>query len=734
MNIKAEEGDSDDSILKKPVEWTKTSNGGCCNEDSDSDGDSDDELVYATGFPPPPPGKRLAPVGQEVDAEEVRDGKEAPQLTGQTTSGATASGTVTTSCRCSNSTAEDAGDVNPATSGGSSTAATLSAVTSPTALWPPHGIGGEGGGGGGDEGLSKRIEEMEEEQEELTNSLMEMTSHFAKVQLRLQQVVNAPSERREDLLKELEHFAFRGIPNLNSPRPMGDGGGDKDASEAKRGDEDTRGQQRKWSTSSSEHETKHINDEILAVQRKKHADLIQQLKTQLEDLESYAYESGEAIVPSNLLQERQKLVMEQLRDRLNLNVTEKIVELSEEEVIAEVDTAVGQLLNPLKMKCHLVNQLKTQITDLEMFIEFLQSEATEANGGGLDAADCGCAKHSDAARKGAAAKRAAAARSFSSRRMKQQEELNKQTENILQKTVAVLQLAAVSQFGCGARVVGDGFAKNTLKRTPKGNHYGDLRARLELAVDHMLDACSQVECVSTTTGASTDDEPEFLMKSPRVTTIARKQLATAVRDLMQHGLIQGSSSPASFVPFFSCMSRNSAAAASAANPTTKQGLSAAQAPTVHAWRVVLRYYELKRGHEFNSAPQRKLSQSFGLDLSSAGGSTSAAVTASATTSNKQSLLATVGQIIATHEPYRRSDDAKFKAFVCAGLNKRKLIPWLKLILRNQTLLESSYHSWSYTVSTGFDDAFRALERLSIYVFDIPVNVAVRQFQDMSEAF
>ena len=57
----------------------------------------------------------------------------------------------------------------------------------------------------------------------------------------------------------------------------------------------------------------------------------------------------------------------------------------------------------------------------------------------------------------------------------------------------------------------------------------------------MLDACSQVECVSTTTGvSSTDDEPEFLMKSPRVTTIARKQLATAVRDLMQHGLIQAS--------------------------------------------------------------------------------------------------------------------------------------------------------------------------------------------------
>ena len=37
-----------------------------------------------------------------------------------------------------------------------------------------------------------------------------------------------------------------------------------------------------------------------------------------------------------------------------------------------MDTAVGQLVNPLKMKGQLVNQLQTQITDLEMFIQFLQ--------------------------------------------------------------------------------------------------------------------------------------------------------------------------------------------------------------------------------------------------------------------------------------------------------------------------------------------------------------------------
>jgi hypothetical protein len=39
-----------------------------------------------------------------------------------------------------------------------------------------------------------------------------------QVQFRLQQVVSAPSDKREDLLKELEHFAFRGIPHVSSPR------------------------------------------------------------------------------------------------------------------------------------------------------------------------------------------------------------------------------------------------------------------------------------------------------------------------------------------------------------------------------------------------------------------------------------------------------------------------------------------------------------------------------------
>jgi hypothetical protein len=68
----------------------------------------------------------------------------------------------------------------------------------------------------------------------------------------------------------------------------------------------------------------------------------------------------------------------------------------------------------------------------------------------------------------------------------------------------------------------------------------------------MLDACSQVDSVSSTTTDDASDysynghraplssevEPEFLMKSARITAIARRELAAAIRDLAQHGLFQ----------------------------------------------------------------------------------------------------------------------------------------------------------------------------------------------------
>jgi hypothetical protein len=96
------------------------------------------------------------------------------------------------------------------------------------------------------------------------------------------------------------------------------------------------------------------------------------------------------------------------------------------------------------------------------------------------------------------------------------------------------------------------------------------------------------------------------------------------------------------MPLMSCMS--------AKNSASRNGTG-----LTHAWAILLKYYDMKQGREYNSAPARKLSQSFGLDLTGSSSNT------------KQSMLTTIGQILATHAPYKRSYDAQFKAFVCAGL-------------------------------------------------------------------
>lgn len=55
-----------------------------------------------------------------------------------------------------------------------------------------------------------------------------------------------------------------------------------------------------------------------------------------------------------------------------MNLNEDIGNLSPEELRQRVDAAIAQIVNPARVKEQLVDQLKTQIRDLEMFINFIQ--------------------------------------------------------------------------------------------------------------------------------------------------------------------------------------------------------------------------------------------------------------------------------------------------------------------------------------------------------------------------
>ena len=72
--------------------------------------------------------------------------------------------------------------------------------------------------------------------------------------------------------------------------------------------------------------------------------------------------------------------------------------------------------------------------------------------------------------------------------------------------------------------------------------------------------------------------------------------------------------------------------------------------------AILSLCDVQHGKEYNETAQRKLTQSFGLEM--VGGKP---VTV------KQTLLGAIAEIQGSHQPLKRSDDAQFKAFVCHAL-------------------------------------------------------------------
>ncbi|GFS07305.1 RUN domain-containing protein 1 [Elysia marginata] len=139
------------------------------------------------------------------------------------------------------------------------------------------------------------LRRLEEEQEQLNSSLLALTTHFAQVQFRLKQIVSAEPDDKETLLKELEEFAFKGIPDVRGCKIQ-------DA-------------QMLEEMSDKQHEIK------ISEQREKQRELIEQLKSQLEDLETYAYETGDAdALPTSKVMEKQKVVLEELKHKLDLNL------------------------------------------------------------------------------------------------------------------------------------------------------------------------------------------------------------------------------------------------------------------------------------------------------------------------------------------------------------------------------------------------------------------------------
>lgn len=233
---------------------------------------------------------------------------------------------------------------------------------------------------------------LEEEQEQLNSALMALTSHFAQVtivvdilflldcsevfggddfnllfsqvQFRLKQIVDADADSKEKLLKELEEFAFRGIPDFQKSVRCVEGA--QNASEVLVPDDEIVFV--KVEQTSLRDFPQQDHSQKMESHRLKQQELIRELKQQLENLEQYAYETGEAGLPQTLVVERQKVIIgnaettsinykvtdnisqtDQMKNKLPLNIDE-LGKFSLDELRQQVDMAIGEVCAASELK------------------------------------------------------------------------------------------------------------------------------------------------------------------------------------------------------------------------------------------------------------------------------------------------------------------------------------------------------------------------------------------------
>lgn len=514
--------------------------------------------------------------------------------------------------------------------------------------------------------MTVRLRKLEEEQEQLNSSLLALTSHFAQVQFRLKQIVHAQSEEKERMLADLEEFAFRGCPHVVGCRAQ-------DASVLQ---------------NSTEREKR----ERLEAQREKQKDLIFQLKTQLDDLERFAYQEGSYdSLPQSVVMERQKVIIDELIKKLDVNLNEDIGNLSPEELRQRVDAAIAQIVNPARVKEQLVEQLKTQIRDLEMFIDFIQDEV----GNPLLSGGAQCQQPQSEGNK---TKPSGVKKTVDP---EQAQRLRESGLQLIQRALAVLQIFAASQFGCGAGRV----PQNMWSPDAMGQDYGPLLQRLESAVDKVRVLGSRRQpsiehVVNYTSNTALGPRDEL-------TAAVRKELALALKDLLAHGLCSPSQTVSLVLAPISCL---------LPYRTTPR--------EIHPWELFVKYYHSKNGKAFVESPARQLSQSFSLPVG--GGPV--------TVTPKQSLLWAIHTVLNEHDRFKRGPDTEFKALICMALNEQRLVSWLNLLCKSGTLIHPHYQPWSYMAQTGFEGALRILGRISHLKFNLPVDLAVRQLKNIKDAF
>jgi hypothetical protein len=68
------------------------------------------------------------------------------------------------------------------------------------------------------------------------------------------------------------------------------------------------------------------------------------------------------------------------------------------------------------------------------------------------------------------------------------------------------------------------------------------------------------------------------------------------------------------------------------------------------------------------------------------------------------------------------------------ISEKKLVVYIKQLLKTPILIENNYQNWSYIKTTGFDDALKALDQLKILNPILPVDKSTTRRKQTKDLF
>lgn len=473
-----------------------------------------------------------------------------------------------------------------------------------------------------------------------------------------------------------------------------------------------------------------------------HIELIKKLRLQLRDLEKYAYERGQLDeVPPSILAERQSVILNSIKSRLSLSIeVDELDKLELDELKKQVDKEIHNVMDPLITKEHLLNQLKTQLSDLERYISHLHGTIGKIH----DKNTCSCQLHgcssspttndefSDNHEANNLHQLQHSTSGFFKSSSLTSNDVQTKTSRLIRNLVTQLictdiklqervkkEKACEDQFSQNHDI--DSWSTKEVKAVLKVPKFHD-DAAWTLHIDKVILATDSLVNLFTL-------EPQYQKSSESrhideslVESVVRRQLIPAIRDLLSYGLIDLNSLPRStsyasllFNPYYLLSTLTCFPSFQNSQHGSNNEKKSVTHDKYHVWTVIQDYYESRNEPQFKSSSVKTLSQSFNLGATNNG---------PIKITSKQAFLIAVEDIIETLAKCKpNGPESHFREFIYTGLNRRKLSTWLRLVFKNKSVIRRYYHNFSFVCMPDKMDKFlTTLDLINQFEFKLKSDV------------